>query len=126
MRIDRPLMGATMWNNTPSEPDRMERRMAECLVHRQVPWRAIGYVATRTPARAAEARATLARFSQGIAVRTKHLKEARYPRGSRQPPRLGRGGAGQHGEQGESDGQGHRSAVPPQVPGHVPGLRTGR
>ncbi len=69
--IDWPLMGAAMWNNTPSEPDRMERRMAECLVHRQVPWRAIEYVATRTPARAAEAQVTLARFGQGIAVRTK-------------------------------------------------------
>jgi hypothetical protein len=69
--IDWPLMGATMWNNTPSEPDRRERRMAECLVHHQVPWRAITYVTARTPARAAEARATLARFSQSIAVRTK-------------------------------------------------------
>jgi hypothetical protein len=69
--IDWPLMRATMWNNTPSEPDRMERRMAECLVHRQVPWRAIKYVVARTPARAAEARATVARFSQGVAVRTK-------------------------------------------------------
>lgn len=69
--IDWPLMRATMWNNTLSEPDRMERRMAECLVRHQVPWRAIEYVAARTPARAAEARATLARFSQSIAVRTK-------------------------------------------------------
>lgn len=69
--IDWPLMRARMWNNTSDEPDRRERRMAECLVHRQVPWRAIEYVAARTPARAAEARATLARFSQGIAVRTR-------------------------------------------------------
>ncbi len=69
--IDWPLMRATMWSNTPSEPDRMERRMAECLVHRQVPWRAIEYVATISPARAAEAQATLARFSQGVAVRTR-------------------------------------------------------
>jgi hypothetical protein len=69
--IDWSLMRARMWNNTSDEPDRRERRMAECLVHRQVPWRAITYVAARTPARAAEARATVARFSQGIAVRTK-------------------------------------------------------
>ncbi|MGH3873529.1 MAG: type II toxin-antitoxin system toxin DNA ADP-ribosyl transferase DarT [Pseudonocardiaceae bacterium] len=69
--IDWPLMRARMWHNTPSEPDRRERRMAECLVHRQVPWQAIEYVAARTPARAAQARATLARFSQGAAVRTR-------------------------------------------------------
>ncbi|MEO7196441.1 MAG: DUF4433 domain-containing protein [Pseudonocardiaceae bacterium] len=69
--IDWPLMRAKMWNNTPSEPDRRERRMAECLVHRQVPWWAIEYVVARTPARAAEARATLARFSQGSAVQTR-------------------------------------------------------
>ncbi|MGH3826603.1 MAG: DarT ssDNA thymidine ADP-ribosyltransferase family protein [Pseudonocardiaceae bacterium] len=69
--IDWPLMRARMWNNTPSEPDRRERRMAECLVHRQVPWWAIEYVVARTPARATEARATLARFSQGSAVGTR-------------------------------------------------------
>ncbi len=69
--IDWPLMRATMWNNTHNEPDRRERRMAECLVHRHVPWRAFEYVAAHTPARAAEARATLARSCQGIAVRTR-------------------------------------------------------
>ena len=37
-RIDFELMRAVMWNNTDDEPDRMERRMAECLVHRNVPW----------------------------------------------------------------------------------------
>ncbi|MGB6162377.1 MAG: DUF4433 domain-containing protein [Pseudonocardiaceae bacterium] len=69
--IDWPLMRATMWYNTPSEPDRRERRMAECLVHHQVPWRAIEYVATFSPARAAEAQTTLARFSQSVAVGTR-------------------------------------------------------
>lgn len=69
--IDWPLMRARMWNNTPSEPDRRERRMAECLVYSRVPWEAIQYVVARTPPRATEARATLTRFSQSIAVRTK-------------------------------------------------------
>ncbi|MBN9375656.1 MAG: DUF4433 domain-containing protein [Cellulomonas sp.] len=39
--IDWGLMRETYWNNTAEYPDRKERRMAECLVHRGVPWNAI-------------------------------------------------------------------------------------
>jgi hypothetical protein len=46
--VDWPLMEGTMWKNTPGEPDRMERRMAEFLVHESVPFGAILRIGVRT------------------------------------------------------------------------------
>jgi len=46
--VDWGLMDARMWNNTVEHPDRLERRMAEMLVHRHVPWAAFEMVAVRT------------------------------------------------------------------------------
>lgn len=46
--IDWSLMDTKYWANTPDEPDRRERRMAEALVHHRVPWEAITHIATRS------------------------------------------------------------------------------
>ncbi len=53
--VDWGLMEQTMWNNTPDELDRRERRMAEFLVHRQVPWDALLGVAAFDEARSERA-----------------------------------------------------------------------
>jgi hypothetical protein len=43
--IDWQLMGQAMWNDTPEDPDRMRRRMAEFLVYRHCPLSVmLGYV----------------------------------------------------------------------------------
>nr|WP_299450824.1 DUF4433 domain-containing protein [uncultured Serinicoccus sp.] len=66
--IDWEVMRARYWNNTPDEPARRERRMAECLVHGGVPWEAFTEVAASSSQVAHEARALLARH--GIATPT--------------------------------------------------------
>jgi hypothetical protein len=58
--VDWSLMNATYWNNTIEYPDRRERRMAECLVHRSVPWEAFIGVATLDEGRRADAEEVLA------------------------------------------------------------------
>jgi len=45
--IDWPLMKETIWSSDDEHPDRMERRMAECLVHGSVPWEALMFVGAR-------------------------------------------------------------------------------
>ncbi|SDG88580.1 protein of unknown function [Sinosporangium album] len=46
--IDWPLMESRHWHNTAEDPDRMRRRMAEFLVHREVPWHCLLGIATMT------------------------------------------------------------------------------
>ena len=67
--VDWPLMEAKMWKNTSEEPDRMERRMAEFLVHRHVAWDLIVGVAAIDERRCREAEAVLATVGVTIAVR---------------------------------------------------------
>ena len=61
--VDWPLMEGQSWNNTPTEPDRRSRRMAEFLVHRRVPWDAFFELAARTDEDAARAQASLAKVN---------------------------------------------------------------
>lgn len=68
--IDWPLMKAVMWNSTEEDPDRMERRMAECLVYGSVPWQAFLGVVARTDEVAAEARAVLGKGPPKVYVRS--------------------------------------------------------
>ncbi|MGH3931021.1 MAG: type II toxin-antitoxin system toxin DNA ADP-ribosyl transferase DarT [Pseudonocardiaceae bacterium] len=69
--IDWDLMAARIWRDTDAEPDRRERRMAECLVHRRVPWEAIKCIATCGLAQTTETQRMLTHFRQRVPVRTK-------------------------------------------------------
>jgi hypothetical protein len=52
--VDFPLMKQRMWANTPDDPDRRRRRMAEFLVHEQLPLEHVTEIVVRDrPARAA-------------------------------------------------------------------------
>lgn len=51
--VDWPLMKARMWNNTLEDGERMERRMAEFLVHGEVPFDLVVRVAARSDDRKA-------------------------------------------------------------------------
>ncbi len=57
--VDWPLMRQTMWNNTADDPDRKERRQAECLVDGPIPWALVEGITVRTEAAAEQVVAML-------------------------------------------------------------------
>lgn len=74
--VDWDVMEATMWRNTPDDPDRMERRMAECLVHDQVPWDAFTKIAVYDEARAERVRLALSTLD--VAIPPIHVSPGSY------------------------------------------------
>jgi hypothetical protein len=68
--VDWQLMEAVYWYNTDAEPDRRERRMAECLVHQCVPWASFERVVVRTDARAEEVQQLLGEVGVTAEVHT--------------------------------------------------------
>ncbi|MGB2718728.1 MAG: DUF4433 domain-containing protein [Rhodococcus sp. (in: high G+C Gram-positive bacteria)] len=64
--VDWDLMKATMWKNTDDDPDRKERRMAECLVHHKVHWSVFTQIVVHNAARADRVRTDLDRL--GITI----------------------------------------------------------
>ena len=74
--VDWPLMREKYWKNTPEDPDRRERRQAECLVHGEVPWDLIDFVYARSDAVAKEVEYVLA--SIGDDTTQVHVRPGMY------------------------------------------------
>ncbi len=66
--VDWPLMKERYWADTQDYPDRKERRMAECLVHRAVPWATIEHVVVYDEARMRAVEALVSGTGRGPAV----------------------------------------------------------
>lgn len=66
--IDWEIVRAQYWTNY---PDGKERRMAECLVHRRVPWRTFLGVVTQNDLVAKEVQATLAAQRANLQVKVR-------------------------------------------------------
>lgn len=66
--VDWPLMRERYWANTEQDPDRRERRMAECLVHQQVAWAAFEGIVCRNQACADATGRVLASLGQQVPI----------------------------------------------------------
>ncbi len=73
--IDWPLMRQQYWNNTPDEPQRVERRMAECLALDRVAWEAVVSIGTQSEIVAGEVRSILAAAGTDVPV---HVRAGWY------------------------------------------------
>ena len=69
--VDWPLMEGKMWHSTEDQPARMERRMAEFLVHEHVPWNAFLGIAAINDQRCREATELLASVGVSTQVRSR-------------------------------------------------------
>ncbi|MFC3980774.1 type II toxin-antitoxin system toxin DNA ADP-ribosyl transferase DarT [Streptosporangium jomthongense] len=69
--VDWPLMGSMIWKNTAEDPDRMRRRMAEFLVHRQVPRNCLLGIATKTKEIEKEVKEIFQKRNESIYVDTR-------------------------------------------------------
>lgn len=66
--VDWDLMMERYWANTLQDPDRRERRMAECLVHQRVPFEAFHEIVVYGDAQASDVRAVLTEHQRPIPV----------------------------------------------------------
>lgn len=66
--VDWPLMRVKIWKNTDSDPERRERRMAECPVHQHVPLDVITEIGTHGEQQAQTVRDTLSRHGKTTPV----------------------------------------------------------
>lgn len=69
--VDWPLLSAARWNNVPADPDRQRRRMAELLVHRQVPLAVVHQVSTYGEQHAEAVRAIMSETPLASRVRVR-------------------------------------------------------
>ncbi len=75
--IDWELMSERWWNNTPEYPDRKERRQAEFLVHRFVPWALVEFLAVMTPQMKARVGTIVAQYKHSTHIPV-YVKRAWY------------------------------------------------
>ena len=66
--LDHDVLRSKQWNNTAADPDRMRRRMAECLAKDTVPFEAVERIVSQTEATAATARGILARMGVELEI----------------------------------------------------------